>query len=524
MESVPIEPRKRRTELSSPCTLECLLTMLLELRAIEKRFGGVRALKSGNLSVEAGEVHLLMGENGAGKSTLMKIVAGIIQRDGGEMIWQGQPVNFQRPADASAMGIAMVHQESLLAPHLSVAENIFLGREIKAGIGMVSRKKMREAAARLIEEHRFPLNAEWPVARLSPAGKQLVEICRAIHSGSSLLIFDEPTSSLSNAETEEVFRIVRTLRERKMGVIYITHRLDELRSVGDRVTVLRDGETVHNDALSNITTDKIIHYMVGREVSAIYHREPTTPGQEMLAVRELSSGKLLRKISFTLHAGEIVGLGGLVGAGRTELCKALFGVDPIDSGDVIVCGKSVQIRSPREAVAAGLALIPEDRGKAGLSRELPISFNVTMASLGSVSRFGLVDKRAEAVQTKNAIQRLRIKCESGNQLAGRLSGGNQQKVVISKWLACGAKVFLFDEPTRGIDVGAKVEVFEVMDELARSGAAILMVSSEMQELLQVADRILVMRQGRIAGELPGRATQQEIMRLAAFQQPSGDVQ
>ena len=498
--------------------------MLLELRAIEKRFGGVCALKAGNLNVEAGEVHLLMGENGAGKSTLMKVVAGLIQRDVGEMIWKGQPVNFQRPAEASAMGIAMVHQESLLAPHLTVAENIFLGRELQSGMGMVNRKKMFEVANRLIEEHRFPLKAEWPVSRLSPAGKQLVEICRAIHCGSSLLIFDEPTSSLSDAETEEVFKIVRTLRDRKMGVIYITHRLDELRAVGDRVTVLRDGETVHTEPMANITTGEIIHYMVGREVSAIYHREPVAPGDEMLAVRNLSSGKLLDKICFTLRAGEIVGLGGLIGAGRTELCKALFGVDPIDSGEVIVRGKPMQIRSPREAVTAGLALIPEDRGKAGLSRELPISFNVTMASLGSVCKMGMIDKLAEGEQTRSAIQRLRIKCENGSQLAGRLSGGNQQKVVISKWLARGASIFLFDEPTRGIDVGAKVEVFEVMDELARSGAAILMVSSEMQELIQVADRILVMRQGKITGELPGGSSQEAIMRLAAFHDASEAIQ
>ncbi len=498
--------------------------MLLELRAIEKRFGGVRALKSGNLNVEAGEVHLLMGENGAGKSTLMKIVAGLIQRDGGEMIWKGNPVNFARPAEASAMGIAMVHQESLLAPHLTVAENIFLGRELQSGMGMVNRKKMRDVAARLIEEHHFPLNADWAVERLSPAGKQLVEICRAIHNGSSLLIFDEPTSSLSESETGEVFKIVRTLRDRKMGVIYITHRLDELRSVGDKVTVLRDGETVHTEGMANITTDQIIHYMVGREVSAIYQREPVTPGEPMLEVRNLSSGKLLDKISFTVRAGEIVGLGGLVGAGRTELCKALFGVDPIDSGEVLVRGSAVRIGSPREAVAAGLALIPEDRGKAGLSRSLPISFNVTMASLEAVSKMGMVNKPAEVEVTNNAIKRLRIKCSGGTQLAGRLSGGNQQKVVISKWLARGAKIFLFDEPTRGIDVGAKVEVFEVMDELARSGAAILMVSSEMPELLQVADRILVMRQGKITGELPGRTTQQEIMRLAAFDKAPGVIQ
>jgi len=490
--------------------------VLLELRNIQKKFGGVVALRNGDLSVDAGEVHLLLGENGAGKSTLMKIVAGMLQRDSGVMRWQGREVDLRTPASAAAIGVAMVHQESLLAPHLSVAENIFLGREPRSLLGLVNRRRMMEQAARLIEEHRFPLQPEWRVERLSPAGRQLVEICRAICHGSSLLIFDEPTSSLSDAETQEVFRIVRTLRERKMGVIYITHRLEELRAVGDRVTVLRDGETVHAAPLQELTTDEIIHHMVGREVATIYERHSLPPGDELLRVEGLNRKQVLNGISFVLRAGEIVGLAGLVGAGRTELCRALFGIDPVDAGTVRVLGRNARIRSPRDAVKAGLALIPEDRQKNGLAVLLPLAHNVTHAGLDRVSPYGFLDLAAERSLASEYVQRLRIRSESIRQLAGRLSGGNQQKVVIAKWLFRNARVFLFDEPTRGIDVGAKVEVFQLMDELARSGAAILMVSSEMQELLQVADRILVMRHGRIAGELPGRTTQEQIMRYAAL--------
>jgi ribose transport system ATP-binding protein len=492
--------------------------MLLELKGIQKRFGGVAALRNGDLSVDGGEVHLLMGENGAGKSTLMKIVAGMFRADAGEMLWRGQPASFHSPADASAHGIAMVHQECLLAQHLSVAENIFLGREPDRALGWVNRRRMEQQAAKLIEEHRFPLKADWRVEKLSPAQKQLVEICRAIHHGSSLLIFDEPTSSLSESETHEVFGIVRTLRDRGMGVIYITHRLDELRSVGDRVTVLRDGVTVHTCRLSELTTTQLIKHMVGREVTSLYHREPLPPGSELLRVEGVSRKGVLSDVSLSLRAGEIVGLGGLMGAGRTELCRCIFGLDKMDSGRVLVGGKELSLRTPGDAVKAGIALIPEDRGRTGLATALPIGYNVTIATLQTVSRYGFLDHGSEDRLTRKYVERLRIKCSSGAQLAGRLSGGNQQKVVIAKWLARGAKIFLFDEPTRGIDVGAKVEVFEVMDGLAKAGAAILMVSSELPELLQAADRILVMRQGRISGELPGRTTQEEIMRLATLQE------
>ncbi len=489
---------------------------LLSLRGIEKRYGGVRALRSGSLEVAAGEVHLLMGENGAGKSTLMKITAGLTQPDGGEFLWRGQAQRFRSPSDAAAVGIAMVHQESLLAPHLTVAENLFLGREECGRFGWMKRAQMRERAVRLIEEHHFPIQADARVDRLSPAGRQLVEICRALVQGSSLLIFDEPTSSLSDAETREVFRLVKSLRDRGMGVIYITHRLEELREVGDRVTVLRDGETVHTGALRDLTINQLIRHMVGREVSALYAREPVPAGEQVLRVEGLSRAPLLRDISFSIRAGEIVGLAGLVGAGRTELCRALFGIDRLSAGRVWIGGKLMNIRSPRDAVRAGLALIPEDRQHAGLARELSIARNIALTNLDAVSSGGFVRREQEFALTEKYKKKLAIRLDSPAQLAGRLSGGNQQKVVIAKWLARGARVFLFDEPTRGIDVGAKREVFQIMDELAREGAAVLMVSSELPELLQVPDRILVMRNGRLAGELPGRTTQEEIINLAAF--------
>ncbi|MDX2179519.1 MAG: sugar ABC transporter ATP-binding protein [Bryobacteraceae bacterium] len=476
-----------------------------------KRFGGVSALRNGTLAVKPGEVHLLMGENGAGKSTLMKIAAGMLKPDGGTFEWRGQRVSLSRPADAARLGIAMVHQESLLAPHLTVAENIYLGREASWRFQL---PKILHAAARLIEEHRFPLQADWRVDRLSPAGRQMVEICRAIAHGSSLLIFDEPTSSLSNAETEQVFRIVGDLKKRGAGVIYITHRLEELRTIGDRVTVLRDGETVHTGDLADLSREELIRHMVGRELSAIYDREPLPPGGVALRVRGLSSPPFVKNVSFDLRSGEIVGLAGLVGAGRTELCRAIFGVDRALSGEVEVHGARFSARSPRDAREAGIALIPEDRGRHGLARLLPVAPNLSAASLDRLCRAGFVEAQRERALVETFVEKLRIRTAGSKQLAGRLSGGNQQKVVIGKWVARGAKVFLFDEPTRGIDVGAKAEVFRVMDSLAREGAAILMVSSELPELLGVADRILVMRQGEIAGELPRGSTQEEAMRLA----------
>lgn len=491
--------------------------MLLELQDIQKRFGGVTALHSGNLSVATGEVHLLLGENGAGKSTLMKIVAGIVERDAGRMLWNGSEVSLRTPSEAAAIGIAMVNQESLLAPHMSVAENIFLGREERGPFGWVDRRAIVTRARRLIEQYRFPLDAEGRVDRLSPAGRQMVEICRAINHGSSLLIFDEPTSSLSDTETQQVFRIVRDLKARGMGIIYITHRMDELRAIGDRVTVLRDGATVHTGNLADIATDRLIQYMVGREVAAIYQREHLPPGAPLLEVRDVSvRSSKLQNISLTLRKGEITGMAGLIGAGRTELCRAIFGIDRIDSGQILINDAPMRVESPRDAVKAGIALVTEDRQISGLALRLSIAANVTMANVERISPFGFLALARQNRETAELGARLRLKAASPAQLAGTLSGGNQQKVVIAKWLFREAHIFLFDEPTRGIDIGAKAEVFELMSELARAGAAILMVSSELPELLHVADRIVVMRQGRISGELPRGTTQEQIMKLAVL--------
>jgi ABC-type sugar transport system ATPase subunit len=367
---------------------------------------------------------------------------------------------------------------------------------------------MEAETARLIEEHHFPLRPEWRVDRLSPAQKQLVEICRALHSASSLLIFDEPTSSLSESETAEVFRIVRSLRQRGMGIIYITHRLAELGEIADRVTILRDGDTVHCADYTDLTTEQIVHHMVGREVSAIYKRDSLAPGREMLRVE-------LEGIRFTVHAGEIVGVAGLMGAGRTELCHTLFGITPAPEGSIYVEGRKVEIRSPRDAVDNGIGLITEDRQMTGLALGLPLRVNVTLAHLDGVCRHGLVLAGKEKRVAQDYVGRLRIRAASTDQLAMRLSGGNQQKIVIAKWLFRNTDILLFDEPTRGIDVGAKAEVFALMDELARAGKAMLMVSSELPELLQVADRILVMRNGRVVTELPRESTQEQIMHFAA---------
>jgi ribose transport system ATP-binding protein len=490
--------------------------MLLELQALEKRFGGVAALKNGNLSVRSGEVHLLMGENGAGKSTMMKIVAGMQGYDGGRMSFLGQEARFENPKQAAQAGVAMVHQESLLAPHLSVGENIFLGREEIGALGFVQRRRMMGKARKLIADHGFPLDAEARVSKLSPAGRQLVEICRAIASEAKLLIFDEPTSSLSESETREVFSIVARLKERGAGVIYITHRLEELRTVGDWVTILRDGATVHTSALADLSRGQLIQHMVGRDLGEIYSRTPYAPGETLLRLKNVSRDGVLHDISLDLRAGEIVGLAGLMGAGRTELCRVIFGIDACDAGTIEAKGRALKLSNPRDAVRAGIALIPEDRQKTGLATQLPVGWNLTLSSLSAHCSYGVMQRQALSSTEEKYIQRLRIKTAGPGQKSVRLSGGNQQKIVIAKWVAQGAKIFLFDEPTRGIDVGAKTEVFEVMDSLARDGAAILMVSSELPELMQLADRIVVMRQGRLSGELPRGASQEQIMSLAAF--------
>ena len=483
--------------------------MILELSGIRKSFGGVHALRDGTLHVAAGQVHALVGENGAGKSTLVKIAAGMLRRDAGTMRWRGAEADFGQPAEAHARGIHMVHQESLLAPHLSVAENVFLGRETrKAGL-LLDHAEMTRETAKILNEHHFPIEPHWRVGGLGPAEKQIVEICRALYGNPSLLIFDEPTSSLSDAEAAEVFRIVKQLRAKGIGIIYITHRLVELEEIADRVTVLRDGRTVRSCPANEITTAEMVRDMVGRDVASEHHRGPAPLGPPRLKVD-------LPGVSLEVRAGEIVGMAGLMGAGRTAVCETIFGMRPAPEGAIAVNGVPQSIRSPRDAVAAGIALVPEDRQVTGLAVRLPVRVNATLANLAAVCTAGVVQLAKERRVAEDFIRKLRVRTDSLEQSAWQLSGGNQQKIVIAKWLFRDSDVVLFDEPTRGIDVGAKSEVFSLMDEMARSGKAILMVSSELPELLQVADRILVMREGAIVADLPKETTQREIMHHAAL--------
>ena len=483
--------------------------MLLELQSIRKHFGGVYALRNGTLRVDSGQVHALVGENGAGKSTLMKVVCGMERRDGGDMRWQGESVDFAQPAEAHAMGIRMVHQESLLVPHLTVAQNIFLGCERMHGIRL-DRRGMIEGAEEILQSLRFPVKGDWSVHALSPAQKQIVEICRALHGKSSLLIFDEPTSSLSDTEASAIFRTIRALRGQGLGIIYITHRLAEIQEIADQVTILRDGSTTHACPAAEITTEEIVRHMIGRDVSATAQRDKLAPGATRLQVN-------LPGAEFELRAGEIVGLAGLVGAGRTEMCETIFGITPAGPGTIIVNGQPADIRSPHDAVAAGIALVTEDRQRTGLATELKIRTNITLANLAETCTAGVVQVSKEKGIAERFRKKLRLQADSVEQKMSELSGGNQQKVVIAKWMFRDADVVLFDEPTRGIDVGAKAEVFALMDELARQGKALLMVSSELPELLQVADRILVMRAGEIAAELPRGTTQEQIMSHAVTQ-------
>ena len=483
--------------------------MLLELSSIRKSFGGVHALRDGTLRVDSGQVHALVGENGAGKSTLMKIVAGMLRRDGGDMRWKGESVDFAEPAAAHQVGIHMVHQESLLAPHLTVAQNIFLGRERMSGVRL-DRRGMIEGAEEILEAHRFPVKGDWKVETLSPAQKQIVEICRALHGNSSLLIFDEPTSSLSDAEASEVFRTVHALREQGIGIIYITHRLVELEEIADNVTILRDGRTTHSCPAAEITTAEIVQHMVGRDISTSMQRGKFPPGETRLKVN-------LPRAEFELRAGEIVGVAGLMGAGRTEMCETIFGITPAESGTIVVNGQPADIQSPSDAVAAGIALVTEDRQRTGLAIDLSIRTNITLANLDALCTAEVVQVSKEKDIAERLREKLQMQADSVEQKASELSGGNQQKIVVAKWMFRDTDIVLFDEPTRGIDVGAKAEVFALMDELARQGKAILMVSSELPELLQVADRILVMREGELVAELPRETTQQQIMHHAVTQ-------
>ena len=490
---------------------------LLRLEGISKSFPGVRALHNVHMEVRRGEVHALLGENGAGKSTLMKILSGAYARDAGEIFWEGRPITIPNPHEAQKLGIGIIYQEFNLVPQLSIAENVWISREPfrNRALQLIDWKEMGRRTKALLDEVHLPLDPRRPVAGLGVAQQQMVEIAKALSLDAKLLIMDEPTSALTDTEINQLFTVIRRLKERGVSVVFISHHLEEVLEICDRGTVLRDGEYIDTVEFGLVTKEDLIRLMVGRNLDQQYPKEPTTRGDEALRVEGLRRDGLLHDISFTAYTGEILGVAGLVGAGRTELMRAVFGADPIDAGQVFIFGKPVTVHSPQEAIQAGVGLLPEDRKQQGLVLMLSVLHNISMASLDKLTSNLFLRRGDERRQAGEFVEKLRIATPGVDQQVQYLSGGNQQKVVLAKWLASKSKILIFDEPTRGIDVGAKVEVYNLMNTLVHSGVAVIMVSSEMPELLGMSDRILVMHEGRLTAEFNRQeATEEKILAAA----------
>jgi rhamnose transport system ATP-binding protein len=474
---------------------------LLEVRGIEKSFPGVRALSGVSFDVRPGEVHALLGENGAGKSTLIKIVSGVYQPDVGSILVDGKPVHFSSPDDARRAGVATIYQELLLFPELSVSENIFLGHAPLAGASRIDWRAMRVEAARLLDSLEIDdLSPDQIVGVLTVGNRQRVEILRALSHDARILIMDEPTAALTEADVTRLFDVVRRLKQRGVGIVYISHRLDEIFAIADRVTVLRDGAYVGSRDVADTNVGELVQMMVGRRLESLFPKTVAPIGAPVLEASNLVRRPLTKGVSLTVRAGEIVGLAGLVGSGRSELAQTLFGMTPSESGEIRLNGQTVRIDSAETARAKGIAYVPEDRGTQGLVRGMSVLHNFSLAALGSLSRGGFIDRAAERRMALEGVARFSVKTSSVDEIAGRLSGGNQQKIVLGKWLANNPKLLILDEPTRGIDVGAKAEIHRLMSQLAAEGVAILMISSELPEVLGMSDRVLVMREGRLVAE------------------------
>ena len=490
--------------------------LLVEMTGISKTFPGVHALDDARFDLRAGEVHALVGENGAGKSTLMKVLTGIYRRDAGTIKVKGVEVDVPSPRAAQDLGIAIIHQELNLMGHLTVAQNIFIGREPRRG-PLLDDGALNKKAADLFEELHIRLDPEARVSSLAVAQQQMVEIAKALSFKSDVLIMDEPTAALTETEIDELFRITRHLRERGHGIVHISHRLEELKRISDRVTVMRDGRYISTVETAGASIGQIISMMVGRTIFEEAPEIPDTANPEVvLEVRHLNRGRQVRDISFQLRRGEILGIAGLVGAGRTEVMRAIFAADTPESGEVLVHGKPVAIKSPADAVRHGIAYLSEDRKRYGLALGMNVEVNTVLASMKRFSsRFGWLRAGATRRQAQQLVQSLAIKTPGVEQRVKNLSGGNQQKVVIAKWLTADTDILIFDEPTRGIDVGAKSEIYKLLNDLARQGKAVIMISSELPEILRMSHRILVMCEGRITGELASaEATQERIMTFA----------
>lgn len=490
--------------------------VIVKLSGVNKSFPGVKALQNVSLELKSGQVLALLGENGAGKSTLMKILSGEYEKDSGEIEIFGKKAEHLTPLKAQELGIAIIHQELNLCPHLTVSQNIFLGREKRKGI-VLDNKTMDEEARKILKEMDMDLDPNTQVDRLSVSKQQMVEIAKALSENAKVLIMDEPTSALTSREIDELFKIINSLKQKGCGIIYISHRLEELENVVDRVMILRDGEYITSMDFKDTNLDEIISYMVGRQITEKFPHVKCEPGDVILKVENLCSGDNVKNVSFSLRAGEIVGIAGLVGAGRTETTRAIFGADHKDSGRIILNGEEVTINKPLDAIKNGIVLVPEDRKKDGLCTKLSIRDNIALPNLDFLSNtLGVLSEKNEDELVDKTVKDLNIKLAGTHVNAESLSGGNQQKIVVGKWLARNSKVVLFDEPTRGIDVAAKVEIYNLMNELKQKGIGVLFVSSEMPEVLGMSDRIIVMAEGKITKEFEDtNVSQDEILKYAS---------
>ncbi|KRE45301.1 sugar ABC transporter ATP-binding protein [Paenibacillus sp. Soil724D2] len=493
-----------------------MTSKLLEMKGISKSFPGVKVLEQVDFTLHRGEVHALMGENGAGKSTLMKILGGIYTKDSGSITVNGNVYDIASPSMAQNLGIVIIHQELNMVPHLTVMENIFLGREFTYGKSkLISWRRMRQESHRYLSQLGLNIDPGTLVNELSVGQQQMVEIAKALSMKAEILVLDEPTAALTDREIEALFLVIASLKEKGVGMIYISHRMEEIFRICDQVTVMRDGHYIGTEYIANTTMDHLVKMMVGREIKDRFPKVKVTLGEEKLTVNGLTQKGKLHDISLTVRAGEIVGIAGLMGAGRTELAKALFGVTPIDRGTISINGKPVSIHKPIDAIHAGIGLITEDRKDEGLLLPLSVNDNLALPNLKILSSFGFMNRSKERELSDSMIKKLLIKTPNSEQKVGSLSGGNQQKVVIGKWLATNPQVLILDEPTRGVDIGAKKEIYDLMNELVSQGVAILMISSELPEVLGMSDRILVMHEGKISGEFTQEDASQEKIMLSA---------
>ncbi len=492
--------------------------VILKMENIQKSFSGVQALKSGSLELRKGEVHALMGENGAGKSTLMKVLCGIHKPDGGKITYFGKEVEFHGIAESKEAGISIIHQELNMMNHLTVAQNIYIGREPKRGI-MIDDSKMIADSKKLFEKIGVKINPAVTLGTLTVGKQQMVEIAKAVSEDCSLLILDEPTAALTQPEVEDLFKIMTELKQKGIGMIYISHRMDEINRISDRVTVMRDGEYIGTVNTEETTKDEIVHMMVGRTIfSGKKEKSNVSPDAPvMLEVKNLNMGSEVKNVSFKLHKGEILGFAGLMGAGRTEVVRALYGADIKDSGEIFINGRKCDIRTPEDAVKMGICYLSEDRKQYGLLLDKSVAENSVLASLEKYVKGGWIDDGEILRESKRMSETLRTKTPSMMQLLKNLSGGNQQKVIIARWLLKNSDIFIFDEPTRGIDVGAKSEIYDLMENLVEEGKSIIMISSELSEVQRLSDRVIVMCEGNITAELDIKdATQEEIMKYATL--------